>query len=57
MRLHVYGKTAEELAQALVDISATLQILDQNGNEMQIEHLQYERCLKAIKEGCLLNIE
>lgn len=55
MRLHVYGKTAEELAQALVDISATLQILDQNGNEMQIEHLEYDRCLAAIKDGCLLN--
>lgn len=54
MRLHVYGKTAEELAKALVDISATLKILDQNGNEMQIEHLEYERCLAAIKEGCLL---
>lgn len=54
LRLHVYGKTAEELAQALVKISATLQILDQNGNEMQIEHLEYERCLQAIKDGCLL---
>lgn len=56
MRLHVYGKTAEELANALVEVSATLRILDQNGNEMQIEHLEYERCLAAIKEGCLLNI-
>ena len=55
MRLHVYGKTAEELAKALVDISATLKILDQNGNEMQIEHLEYERCLAAIREGCLLD--
>ena len=54
MRLHVYGKTAEELAEALVKISATLKILDQNGNEMQIEHLEYDRCLAAIKEGCLL---
>lgn len=54
MRLHVYGETAEELAQALVDISATLKILDQDGNEMQIEHLEYERCLAAITEGCLL---
>lgn len=54
MRLHVYGETAEELARALVDISATLKILDQNGNEMQIEHLEYQRCLDAIKEGCLL---
>ena len=55
MRIHVYGKTAEELANSLVEISATLRILDQNGNEMQIEHLEYERCLAAIKEGCLLN--
>ena len=54
MRLHVYGRTAEELADALVKISATLKILDQNGNEMQIEHLEYDRCLAAIKEGCLL---
>lgn len=55
LRLHVYGKTAEELAQALVKISATLQILDEKGNDMQIEHLQYDRCLAAIKEGCLLH--
>ena len=48
LRLHVYGQTPEELAQALVDISSTLRILDQNGNEMQIEHLKYDRCLKAI---------
>ena len=54
MRLHVYGKTAEELAEALVKVSATLRILDQNGNEMQIEHLEYDRCLAAIREGCLL---
>ncbi len=55
MRLHVYGKTAQELARALVEISATLKIIDQNGNEMQIEHLEYERCLSAIQEGCLLH--
>lgn len=55
MRLHVYGKTAQELAESLVRISSTLRILDQNGNEMQIEHLEYERCLAAINEGCLLH--
>ena len=52
LRLHVYGETPSELASALVEISATLKILDENGNEMQIEHLQYDRCLKAIEEGC-----
>ena len=55
MRLHVYGKTAEELAAALEKISATLQILDENGNEMQIEPLKYQRCLDAITAGCALN--
>ena len=55
LRLHVYGKTAEELAKALVEISATLRILDENGNEMQIEHLEYERCLAAIYDGCLIS--
>jgi len=55
LRLHVYGKTADELARALVKVSSTLRILDQNGNEMQIEHLEYDRCLKAITEGCYLN--
>ncbi len=54
MRLHVYGKTDEELARALEKISATLRILDQNGNEMQIEHLRFDRCLAAIREGCML---
>ncbi len=54
MRLHVYGKTADELAKALVKVSATLKILDQNGNEMQIEHLEYDRCMEAITDGCLL---
>ncbi len=57
MRLHVYGKNAEELAKALVKISETLRILDQSGNEMQIEHLEYQRCLDAIKDGCLLNMQ
>lgn len=55
LRLHVFGKTPEELAEALVKISATLRILDENGNEMQIEHLKYDRCLKAIKEGCYIS--
>ena len=54
LRLHVYGKTAKELAAALVKISDTLKILDQNGNEMQIEQLKYDRCMKAILDGCLL---
>lgn len=49
LRIHVFGKTPEKLATTLVNISSTLQVLDQNGNEMQIEYLEYDRCLNAIK--------
>lgn len=48
LRIHVVGETAEKLAGNLVRISKTLQILDENGNEMQLEPLEYDRCLKAI---------
>ena len=48
LRIHVVGKTPEELAHTLVRISDTLQILSTEGEEMQIEHLTYERCLRAI---------
>lgn len=48
LRIHVVGETAEKLAENLVRISKTLQILDENGNEMQLEPLEYDRCLKAI---------
>jgi hypothetical protein len=48
LRIHVVGETAEKLAENLVRISKTLQILDEKGNEMQLEPLEYGRCLKAI---------
>ena len=48
LRIHVVGETPERLAQNLVRISKTLQIISTEGNEMQIEPLEYERCLKAI---------
>ncbi len=50
LRIHVVGETPEKLATALVDISKTLKIVSTEGNEMQIEPLTYERCLKAIGE-------
>ena len=48
LRIHVVGETAEKLAENLVRISKTLEILDENGNEMQLEPLEYDRCLAAI---------
>ena len=50
LRIHVVGKTAEDLAQNLVDISRTLKIMSVVGDEMQLEPLEYERCLKAIHD-------
>lgn len=48
LRIHVVGETAEKLAENLVRISKTLKIEDQDGNDMQLEPLEYDRCLKAI---------
>ena len=53
-RLHVVGKNIEELAKTLVTISDTLKIMSTEGEEMQIEHLQYDRCLSAIKDSILI---
>lgn len=50
-RLHVVGETPEKLAEALVKISNTLRIVSTTGEEMQIEHLQYDRCISAIKDS------
>lgn len=48
LRIHVVGETPEKLAQNLVNISKTLDIVSTNGEDMQIEPLTLERCLKAI---------
>ena len=48
LRIHVVGKTPEELAENLVKISQTLKIMSTKGEEMQLEPLEYNRCLEAI---------
>lgn len=48
LRIHVVGETPEKLAENLVEISKTLRIMSTEGNEMQIEPLEYNRCLAAI---------
>lgn len=47
-RLHVMDDTPEKLAETLEKISHTLRILDENGNEMQLEELSYERALEML---------
>ena len=50
-RLHVMEDTPEALATILEKISHTLRIFDENGNEMQIEELTFERSLEMIKNS------
>ena len=50
-RLHVMDDTQEALAKTLEKISKTLRILDEKGNEMQVEEFTYERALELIKKS------
>ena len=50
LRIHVVGETPERLAENLVKISRTLNIVSTDGEEMQLEPLEYDRCLRAIYE-------
>ena len=47
-RLHVMDETPEQLARTLEKISHTLCINDQNGHDMQVERLTFERSLSMI---------
>ena len=48
LRIHVVGETPEKLAENLVNISKTLEIVSTEGEDMQIEPLTYRRCIDAI---------
>ncbi len=50
-RLHVMEDSPEGLASVLEKISKTLRILDQDGNEMQIEELTFDRALEMIENS------
>lgn len=54
-RLHVMDDTKEAFAKTLCEISNTLKILDENGNDMQLQKLDYETVMDMIEdawEGC-----
>jgi biotin carboxylase len=51
LRIHVLGETKDALAKLLVRISQTLRIISTEGEEMQLEHLSYDRCINAINES------
>lgn len=51
LRIHVLGETKDALAKLLVRISQTLRIISTEGEEMQLEHLTYDRCITAINNS------
>ena len=52
-RLHVMDDTPEALAKTLNKISKTLRVMAQEGYEMQVEELTYERALEMTSKSVL----
>lgn len=50
-RLHVMDDTKEKLAETLEKISNILNIMDENGNEMQVERLTFERAYEMLENS------
>ena len=50
-RLHVMDDTKEAFANTLCKISETLQILDENGNDMQLQKLDYDTVMAMIDDA------
>ena len=50
-RLHVMDDTKEEFARTLCKISDTVKILDENGNDMQLQKLEYEAVMEMIDDA------
>ena len=54
-RLHVMDDTKDAFAKTLCKISDTIQILDEDGNDMQLQHLDYDTVMGMIEDawdGC-----
>ena len=50
-RLHVMDDTKEAFAQTLCKISDTLKILDENGDDMQLQKLEYDQLIRIINDA------
>lgn len=51
LRIHVMDDTKENFAKTLCKISDTLKVLDSNGNDMQLEKLDYDCTLEMIEDA------
>lgn len=50
-RIHVMDDTKESLAHTLCRISDTIKILDEDGNDMQLQRLRYDDVLRVINDA------
>ena len=51
-RIHVMDDTKEDFANTLCKISDTIRILDENGNDMQLQKLVYDAVMEMIDDAC-----
>ncbi len=50
-RLHVMDDTKDAFAKTLCKISETVKILDENGNDMQLQKLEYDSVMEMIEDA------
>ncbi len=50
-RIHVMDDTKEKFASTLCKISDTIKIIDENGNDMQLQKLEYESVMEMINDA------
>lgn len=50
-RLHVMDDTKEQFVDTLCKISSTIKIFDENGNDMQMQHLEYDNVLRILDDA------
>ena len=50
-RLHVMDDTKDAFAKTLCKISSTISVLDEDGNDMQLQRLEYDEVMKIIEDA------
>jgi len=50
-RIHVMDKTKEDFVKTLCKISDTIKILDENGNDMQLQKLEYDVVMDMVNDA------
>ena len=50
-RLHVMDDTKEKFVETLCKISDTVKILDENGEDMQLQHLEYDAVMAMVEDA------